>query len=159
MVYNKVLEFFPILRGYIVHLCLANFSCLPNIEYTSDSRAEIHVSAMTLSLMLYSFMMTKFPKRTPHTLYRYPIFYLPKVTKLVSCALCYTILSTCKTEDMVLLRRKSPTDWEAHAETDSHDTNTECVRKHAGRRASYFLIDVSLGSKVRDLLKGPEKEW
>lgn len=100
MVYNKVLEFFPILRGYIVHLCLANFSCLPNIEYTSDSRAEIHVSAMTLSLMLYSFMMTKFPKRTPHTLYRYPIFYLPKVTKLVSCALCYTILSTCKTEDM-----------------------------------------------------------
>lgn len=52
-----------------------------------------------------------------------------------------------------------PLTGEPHAETDSHDTNTECVRKHAGRRASYFLIDVSLGSKVRDLLKGPEKEW
>lgn len=111
MIYNKVLEFFLILRGYIVHLCLANCRCLPNTEYTSDSRAEIHISAMILSLMLYSFMMTKFPKRTPHTLYRYSVFYLPKVTKLVSCALCYTLLSKYKTEAMVLLRRKSTTDW------------------------------------------------
>lgn len=51
-----------------------------------------------------------------------------------------------------------PLTGEAHAETVSHDTNMECVRKFAGRRSGDFLIDVSLGSKVRDILKEPEKE-
>lgn len=68
MVYNKVLEFFSNSKG--IHCTsLANCRSLLNIEYTSDSRAEIHVSAMTLSLMLYSFMMTRFPPKECHILY------------------------------------------------------------------------------------------
>lgn len=74
------------------------------------------------------------------------------------CVILYHLNTKLKT--WLSSGENPPLIGEANPETDSHDTNTGCVRKEAGRRSSDLLIDVSLGSKVRDLLKGPEEdEW